>query len=338
MFDDSINLLPEDKRDLEKREHSKAALPQVKSVEYTKPLVVKSDKSVSPVTVKKVTWRDKIFHKMSDWFKLFSHRGTADQLINQPLKKVVSDSQPQKPALAFSQVENKINQSSSVEVKKPPLFDKEEKIQSDIKNETKDQVNQTTSKKSDLPEVNLIPSEEQSGPIARAKMLLTVVVVLSALVVLLSSGGLFYYRNNLKNKSEIEQAKLISLQNNLEILRGQAEESLFFQTKIQAIQALLNKRGGWAPLFAWLEKNTVSDVYFTGFAGDSGGRITLAGLAPNYTQIAKQFKIFAEDKNVTQVEVTNLRIQKVDEEVTNVSFSFIVVAPDLFSPLAVNPK
>ncbi|MFZ5391216.1 MAG: PilN domain-containing protein [Patescibacteria group bacterium] len=327
MFEDSINLLPDNKRDLEKKQHFKNEMQPVRAVEFSQPNKI-AVKEVSPITFKKIGWWNKVWHKLVGRFKNSSPTTGLDNLIKQPLKPLAVKGSGLE--LSSSPDQSK-NQSVSKDVKTEPVNNKGLDQSSEaLKNQSKGVRPDSSKKKSDLPEVNLIPSDEQGGPIARARALLVGSAILSVVLVLLSAGGLFYYNTSLKNKSEIEQSKLINLQNDLEILRSQAEDSLFFQTKIQAIQAMLDKRGSWAPLFGWLEKNTVPDIYFTGFAGDSGGRITLAGLAPNYTQVAKQFKIFSESPSVKQVEVTNLRIQKVEDEVTNVSFSFIVVAPDFF--------
>ncbi|MBU1039463.1 hypothetical protein KKC17_04560 [Patescibacteria group bacterium] len=336
MFDDSINLLPENKRDLEKEERLKNKTVPSKPMEFSQPDKVKKNLSDSLVIKKasQFSW----WKKVTNWFRR-SAAISASQLENKPLKNpsLIKEIRPETihkegadPKVSKLPVERDLNIISDVKLK-PNINDvKSEPFEDKVFNKSKLLAN--------LPEVNLIPSEEQGRSITRAKSIIWSSSLVAVVLVLVGSGFLFYYRNSLKNESLLEQDRLIVLQDNLEGLRFQAEESLFFQTKIQAIGAILNKRGSWAPLFEFLEKNTVVDVFFTGFAGDSGGRITLAGLAPDYTQVAKQFKVFASNKSVEQVEVINLRIQKVGDEITNVSFSFIIVAPDFFTPASVSVK
>ena len=58
----------------------------------------------------------------------------------------------------------------------------------------------------------------------------------------------------------------------------------------------------WTNFFKFLEDNTIKDVYFTGFAGDTGGRYSLNALANNYGNIAEQVNVLKNNKKVTAVE------------------------------------
>jgi len=335
MFDDSINLLPEQQRRREieeRRDKSKpASLPPKQFHEPSQPSTVKSP--IPKPTVVKQSW----WQRLNKWL---GGKTTAKppRVISAPLKaaKEVVSSKPSTVVVLSDTSKNKESQpvkAEHTEHKDIPVVDIELNKPVSKTDKVKAAGEAGVSVGDFLPAVNLIPLGIQGGSVGQAKKIIWSSGLIALLLVGFGSGGLLVYKNKLNAASAAANDKLVSLQGVLEKVRQEAEEATFFQTKIKALTAALTHRVSWLPFFSWLEKNTVGDVYFNGLAADSSGRVTLSGYAPDYTEIAKQFRAFEQSKQVQQVEVTNLRLQKNDQQISNVSFSFTVVAPDLFKPV-----
>jgi hypothetical protein len=79
------------------------------------------------------------------------------------------------------------------------------------------------------------------------------------------------------------------------------DEILDLQKNLEVIKKLLDRHIYWSNFFSFLERNTLADVAFGGFAGDTKGLYALNGAAKDFKTLADQLTTFKSDKVVTWV-------------------------------------
>jgi len=79
------------------------------------------------------------------------------------------------------------------------------------------------------------------------------------------------------------------------------DEILDLQKKLEVIKKLLDRHIYWSNFFAFLEKNTLADVAFNNFGGDTKGLYNLSGMAKDFKTLADQLITFKADKMTTWV-------------------------------------
>jgi Tfp pilus assembly protein PilN len=184
-------------------------------------------------------------------------------------------------------------------------------------------------------EVNLIPLGERAAYPVR-KFGLTLVALISSVIVV--AGSYVALRASVNKKVSAQEslaAEVTQLQQKLEITRLQTETALALRDRLVTASKLLDERTSWARLFTMLEANTVPSVSFTSLAADQNGKLTLSGLAPNYTEVARQLKAFETTKEVQTVELAGLKRENLTTTDTAISFAMTLnVSPDIFKAVA----
>ena len=79
------------------------------------------------------------------------------------------------------------------------------------------------------------------------------------------------------------------------------DEILDLQKKLELIKKLLDRHIYWSSFFAFLERNTLADVAFNSFGGDTKGLYSLSGTAKDFKTLADQLTTFKADNMVTWV-------------------------------------
>ncbi|MDA3840739.1 MAG: hypothetical protein PF572_06685 [Patescibacteria group bacterium] len=165
---------------------------------------------------------------------------------------------------------------------------------------------------------------------------LSVFVSYFLVFLLLLSGSLAYL--TFLEKEENKKASIYD-ENILNAKEGIAKEELLvdegikFQEKIFALESLLDKHVYWSNLFSYLEKNTLEEVSFSGFSGDTSGSYGFTSKAKDSYFIAtEQIKIYEEDENTKKVVFSSITLNE-DEKTgeTNVDFNLnLEVDPEIF--------
>ncbi|MCB9802866.1 hypothetical protein H6761_02495 [Candidatus Nomurabacteria bacterium] len=127
--------------------------------------------------------------------------------------------------------------------------------------------------------------------------------------------------NKANNIAQIE-AKLLEFEDiSKEINQTGKEISLVYEALTQHIY--------WTNFFALLEKYTLNDVSYTGFAAVNNGALTLDAVAPDYYTVAKQLKVLQEEQ--AQEFVTDVDISAAALTDASVSFNIsLTLNPNLF--------
>ncbi|MBI5466371.1 MAG: PilN domain-containing protein [Candidatus Kerfeldbacteria bacterium] len=189
----------------------------------------------------------------------------------------------------------------------------------------------------DLAGVNLIPSAERADLSRRSWLMIAASGAAAVVMVIIVYVGMIFYRSQQTAISEALQNRVTELQARLEQSRQQTEKALAFQLRLQAVDGLLSSRLNWLPLFAFLERTVVPSVSYSSLAADSGGKVTLAGLAASFTDVAKQMRALADANEVSAVEVSGLKLNPGGGEIKpSVTFTFtLTLVPEVFKPQVV---
>ncbi len=183
------------------------------------------------------------------------------------------------------QTENKQAESKEINVKE------KEKI---LKNESRMRVLET----------NLIQGELVNFFDWHSKIIILVNAILIPIFVIgaVYYGLAFYQKSNqVKNLAQAEKFK--ELEQAIAEEESGVKKILDFQNQLKLVSQIFEQHLYWTNFFNFLEDNTIKDVYFTNFDGDTSGNYTMEALAVNYNNIPEQVNVFRNNRKVTAVKI-----------------------------------
>jgi hypothetical protein len=177
-------------------------------------------------------------------------------------------------------------------------------------------------------QVNLVKDEIikyfdwQKGALLILLVIFTTLAVISALY-----WGIFSIwgsdNSNEQNNSYLQQYYKISKK--LGDLNPQVAEIKNFKTSLDRADFLLARHIYWTNFFSFLEDNTLSNVYFSGFGGSIGGAYGLSATTDNLSAINPQVKKLLDNPDISQASVSAGTIGGAGgKPVVSFSLSFVV--------------
>lgn len=174
-----------------------------------------------------------------------------------------------------------------------------------------------------VPQLSKVKSWKQIGSL----MIITLIASLGVLVVFYF--GLLTWNTRLTSIGQRTNENIKNTESALAKFEDSVKRINATGQEIQRVYDLLNKHIYWTNFFALLEKYTLPEVKFSGFAATNNGALTLNATAPDYATMAKQLKILQTDQ--AKEFVTEVDISGGTKSETGVSFSVaLVLNPDLF--------
>jgi|GEM_PF-1718512 len=151
-------------------------------------------------------------------------------------------------------------------------------------------------------ETNLIKGEIitffdwQKKIVVLTKAILIPVFIIGALYL-----GLMFYQK--QNQAEAEALAQESIKLTAEVKQAESglEEIMEFQARLKMVSQIFVKHIYWTNLFKFLEDNTIKDVYYAGFSGDTGGVYSLDAVGTRFSDISRQVGIFQDNEKITEV-------------------------------------
>jgi hypothetical protein len=154
----------------------------------------------------------------------------------------------------------------------------------------------------------LIPEARVGGEEARKPKRGVVLVVISVAMAIIL-GGLYFGLKLSDDKVSVELKKVESdlavAKQKIKDVEEQKNQAQTLQKQIKAADKLLEGHVYWTNFFAFLEKNTVTDVYFLNIVGGSDGQMNLSGIAKSYRALAKQIVAFREAEGTDSLSVAS---------------------------------
>lgn len=114
--------------------------------------------------------------------------------------------------------------------------------------------------------------------------------------------GLIYYQKQNQAKIDEQVKKLSELAAEVKQAEAGLKEITDFQTRLKTVSQIFAKHIYWTNFFKFLEDNTIKDVYYGGFTGDTSGTYSLDALASRFSNISEQVDILKNSDKITDVQ------------------------------------
>lgn len=165
--------------------------------------------------------------------------------------------------------------------------------------------------------VNLVPEEiiEKLVPKNRiANLVIWVVIALTLVGV--AYMGISIYKTTTITKIEYLRIDISNVDSEISTYRDFQKEIINLKEKTDDVKIVLNKHVYWSKLFEYLEKYTISEVYYTSLAGDLNGIINLQAVGEDYNSVARQLLVFQEAQDfVDNATITSIKSNEIEEEI-----------------------
>lgn len=115
--------------------------------------------------------------------------------------------------------------------------------------------------------------------------------------------GLSWWEKEETKRADALAADLQQVNQDIRLVKTQADEFLTFKDKLTALKPLLDSHVYWTNFFNWLERHTLNSVTFGGFSGDTSGVYSLNAETKNFSDISYQVKAFLDAPETLKAEV-----------------------------------
>lgn len=132
----------------------------------------------------------------------------------------------------------------------------------------------------------------------RSLMVLFGFVFLALFILAAFYGGLLYWEKAEKEKIKQAVEKHEELNQQINQAEANVDKILALEKKLELIKNLIDNHIYWTNFFKFLEENTLADVYYSNFSGDTSGQYVLAATAKDFYTIAEQIKIMRANNQV----------------------------------------
>lgn len=212
------------------------------------------------------------------------------------------------------------------------LVETKEQFEKDDKTTKPSKVNHDF-EKSNILEINLVKDEinvyfDWYKNIA----MLIIFVFLSFVLILEIYLALSWWQS--KNDSAVsqEEARFVELSVETKKIRGEAEEALNFQTKLNRANYVLDNHLYWSNFFDYLEKNTLENVQYITFEGDILGNFSIPAISDNFPSLGQQIYQLQSDSNTIKASISSgEKLESKEESVEEIEFEInLQVSRELF--------
>jgi hypothetical protein len=137
--------------------------------------------------------------------------------------------------------------------------------------------------------------------------------------------------NEINAKTEKLSTESQSINQEVETNKAKASDALVFQNRVEVVAPIFSRHVYWTNFFSYLEKNTLADVFYSGFNGGVDGTYDLKAFVKDYRAIGVQLKTFLTGDKTNTASITNEKINNSGKEV-GVTFDLsLSIKNDLFN-------
>jgi hypothetical protein len=187
--------------------------------------------------------------------------------------------------------------------------------------------------KSNILEINLVKDEinvyfDWYKNIA----MLVVFVFLSFILVLEVYLALSWWQNQNNNAVGQEEARFIELNKEIVKIRGEAEEALSFQTKLNRANYVLDNHLYWSNFFNYLERNTIENIQYASFEGSILGNFSIPAVSDSFPSLGQQVYQLQSDPHTVKASIDKgEKLESEEENIEEIEFEIdLMVSPELF--------
>jgi hypothetical protein len=151
--------------------------------------------------------------------------------------------------------------------------------------------------------IDNLSNEKQETPKSFSG-LITFSIGMFILLVVIYLGIIFGYDPYLN--SQLSQTDT-QMNNLVKSIPGDQQASLLkFYSGLSNVQVLLKNHTAFSPFFAWLEKNTESNVYYTNLSISSQQKISLTVNAKSQSDMEQQIAIFEKSPDISNFSISSI--------------------------------
>jgi hypothetical protein len=187
-------------------------------------------------------------------------------------------------------------------------------------------------RRSQVLEVNLVRGEIVKYFDWQKAILTLLILVFASLTALsLAYWGISWWgASRQSSQSAAYLSDYFKVSREIKELEPQVNDVLKFKARLDLADFLLARHIYWNNFFTFLEENTLSNVYFSGFSGDIGGSYNLSATADSLDAIDAQIKKFLANSYIKQASVSAGSVSGGEGKVV-VSFSLsFSLNPEIF--------
>ncbi len=152
--------------------------------------------------------------------------------------------------------------------------------------------------------VDLIPASAKIRNWNQINSLLSSSFLISLFIVMIFFGSLVIFERSLDIERETTTQEIYDIEDKLLSFEDTNNEIKELGKNILLAHNALGRHIYWTNFFELLEKYTLEDVIYKGFAAGMGGEITIDAVGINFDSVAKQLKILEQSENfITDVKV-----------------------------------
>jgi len=116
-------------------------------------------------------------------------------------------------------------------------------------------------------------------------------------------------RQEIRKKAVALQEEATRLDQEITFFKAQAAPATEFKNKINNASQVFNSHIYWTNLFSFLERNTLTDVYYSGFSGNTSGTYLLHSWAKDFRAVSYQLTTILKDTGHTaKAETSNAKV------------------------------
>ncbi len=101
----------------------------------------------------------------------------------------------------------------------------------------------------------------------------------------------------------VDTKKIIELNQKIASAQKEVEKIKKFENKMKKVDSMISSHIYWTNFFDFLQRNTLSQIYFNNFGGSTNGSYTFSANAKDYAAIDAQVKQLLDNKYVTSASV-----------------------------------
>jgi len=148
-------------------------------------------------------------------------------------------------------------------------------------------------------ETNLIRGELVTFFDWRSKVVISVSAILTPILIIGAVHyALAFYQKSSQVKNLTQAQKFAELEQGIIKEESGIKEVFDFQTKLKIVSKIFEQHIYWTNFFKFLENNTIKDVYFINFDGDTSGKYAMGASAVDYGGIAEQINVFRNNEKI----------------------------------------
>ncbi len=129
------------------------------------------------------------------------------------------------------------------------------------------------------------------------------------------SGSMLYLWQQKQRRQSLEVSQRFGrIDQLISLTENEVGDILDFRGRLIVVNDLLNKHIYWSNFFSFLERNTLPNVFYQEFSGDTSGEYLLKARTDSFDSMAKQLKIFRRSSEVIEVSSEGGEMIKVEEK------------------------